>query len=76
MLDRALQKGKEMDTPRVMRRLRNPTFHTCQLDYLGMASRTSTTMARRLKSTRLEDRILSGKIIQANEDIETSRVHS
>ena len=56
MLDRAHQKGKEMDMPRAMKRLRNPTFHTCQLDYLGMAPRTSTMMARP------EDRILSGRM--------------
>ena len=62
MLDRAPRKGKEMDTLRAMRRLRSPTFHTCQLGYPGMVLRTSTTMARRLRSTRPGDRILSGRM--------------
>ena len=40
---------------------RSPTFHTCQLGYPGMVSHTSTTMARRSRSTRPGDRILSGR---------------
>ena len=35
MSDRAPRKGKEMDTLRAMRRLRSPTFHTCQFGLPG-----------------------------------------
>ena len=55
-------KGKGDGYSKGDERLRSPTFHTCQLGYPGMVLRTSTTMARRLRSTRPGDRILSGRM--------------
>ena len=54
-------KGKGDGYSKGDEKVRSPTFHTCQLGYPGMVLRTSTTMARRLRSTRPGDRILSGR---------------
>ena len=48
-------KRKEMDMPRAMEKSRSPTFHMCQLGYLGMASRTSTESTT-LRRNREEER--------------------